>query len=136
MTKTTFNRILKELGYTFVKVSRGTFATPKCYTDYYGKKTKGIRGGSYGPMTITNQWRNVNEKVTNAVKVEMNKLGIISIDGSDFFQYIVQFGRKEFKVTFSWEAYPTYDRSQRLDPSYLTQWLTCDMEEIKKKDKV
>ena len=55
ITKTAINKVLKEHGYNFIKVKTGDWTKPeKCFTTMDGKRVKGIKGGSIGPLTSTN----------------------------------------------------------------------------------
>ena len=52
MKKSDINTVLKNQGIECVKIHDGSM-TGKCYTDWNGKRVKGIRGGSVGPTTVT-----------------------------------------------------------------------------------
>ena len=114
MKKSEINKILKDLGLSFVKVNTGDWAKPeKCYTNFEGKRVKGIKATNRGPLDITDAAdKRIDEltcKIIDTFRKEYFKVenGIFtSPDGKLSFNFIE-------------ETYPQYTRSANLDDGYI-----------------
>jgi hypothetical protein len=113
MKKSDINKVLKENGYGFVKLSAGGFSGDKCFTGFDGKRVKGIRGGSFGPMTVTNAYQERNQSIIREVESDLRYIGmrknedglLVSEDG-------------KIKMTLVVENFPQYARSAGYDDGY------------------
>lgn len=113
MKKSDINKVLKENGYGFVKIQTGEWAKPeKCYTGWDGKKVKGIRGGSYGPLTVTSAYQEKNESIIKSVTSSLKSLGMVEKDSH------LESQDGKIKVALNVEVFPQYTRSAGYDVGY------------------
>ena len=137
ISKAEINAILKNLGLGYVKASQGEFD----YRDVVLEpRMKGLRGGSIGPLTVTDAYMNVNErtqdKVRDAFKVipgvsmrhvagwpESHRIHGLEIE--------IPISEKVVRVLkFNWERVNTYV-GRRYDPEYRTYWYIMTTEDRK-----
>lgn len=124
MTKTEINKALKNIGFGFVKMQVNTYQDKT-----HPSKTKGLRGGSIGPMTVTNAHENHNQSVINKTKIALTNIG--GKVESSYHDLSISFPSKRGKLVYNFDLqlfkkYAGFD----LDPSYKTYWLTVNSEEI------
>ena len=113
MKKSDVNAVLKDHGIEFVKIQTGDWAKPeKCYTGFNGKRVKGIRGGSYGPMTVTTAYQEANDRIISSVTSSLKKIGMVEKDGH------LESTDRKIKLSLGVEFFPKYTRSAGYDESY------------------
>ena len=123
------NSRLKDLGLGFVKMNEGSFSNGKVYTNWEGKRSKGIRGGSIGPMTMTNAHMNHNAEVEAKLKEAF--FGFYSYDGVSS-KLTFDLGKKTRTYNFAWNLFPSNTNAMDLDPGYQSYWLTLAITDTKK----
>ena len=109
--KSQINATLKSLGYESVKMTTH-HGTSKVYRDWNNKICKGIRGGSIGPMTVTNAAQVTNAKVLDKLREALGDIGL-ERDHSDptgMRMYYFK-GRKRIILEFNVVTFPAYYRS-------------------------
>jgi hypothetical protein len=124
MTKTEINKVLKNIGFGFVKMQVNTYQDKT-----HPSKTKGLRGGSIGPMTATDAYMNHNQSAINETKTALTNIG--GKVESSYNDLSISFPSKKGKLVYNFnlnlfKTYAGFD----LDPSYKTYWLTVNSEEI------
>ena len=134
---------LKNSGLGFVKIDNGSY-NGKTYKDYEGKSYKGIRGGSTGPMTMTNAHTEYTRKVLAKAMVSLRELQPDTLElPSNIKISLTQFDAyKAFQIApdkvrvigFQKQEFPTYSQSMDYDPSYETVWLIATTVDFGKKD--
>ena len=113
MKKSDVNAVLKDHGISFVKVQTGDWAKPeKCYTGWDGKKVKGIKGGSIGPMTVTSAYQEKNQEVINSVTSSLKNIGMVEKDG------LLQSKDGKLSLSLDLVDYPAFTYSAGYDDSY------------------
>ena len=123
MTKTEINKALKGIGFGFVKMSVNAYQVKT-----HPSKMKGLRGGSIGPMTMTDQYMNHNQTAINEIKT-----GLTNIGGrveKSYNDISISFPSKKGKLIyhFNLSLFKTYAGFD-YDPSYQTYWLVLDKTE-------
>jgi hypothetical protein len=119
MKKTEINKVLKENGYGFIKVNTGNWNNPEqCYTNWQGKRVKGIKGGSYGPVTVTRAWEEKNQEVISTVTDALKQIGMKEEDG-----YLKSPDGK-IKLKLMVDTFPQYTRSAGYDEGYTNCFIT------------
>ena len=118
MKKQELNLILKKCGLGFVKGTLNSFET-KVLTNFDGKRNKGIKGGSIGPMTMTNAHTNHNLNIERKV---IDSIGTQYLKEHSPNNYL-SFDINGLKITLIWKLFPTYAHNH-YDASYMTYWLT------------
>lgn len=133
LSKSDINKVLKDAGVGFVKMSTGSYSRPKTHSS----KLKGVKGGQIGPMTVTSVWREKNIETERELyntlsgaffKYDEVKFNPPSGDGFDMFIENPSKG-KQLVYRFRWSTFPTYAPSRDLDPSYQSYWLTYTLNE-------
>ena len=124
MTKTEINKVLKSIGFGFVKMHVNMYQD-KTHPD----KVKGLRGGSIGPMTMTDAHINHNQSAINETKTALTNIG--GKVESSYHDLSISFPSKKGKLVYNFDLrlfkkYAGFD----YDPSYQTYWLTVNSEEI------
>lgn len=122
------NKVLKEAGLGFVTMSTGSYSRPKTHSS----KSKGIRGGSVGPMTATSAWRGHNEKAEREFyykllkAFEKNDDVKFSVPDGNGFKMYVENPVKGIQTVYSfgWQTFPSNVASMGYDSGYQTYWLT------------
>jgi len=118
MKKAEINKVLKELGYGFVKVSTGNdFDNGKCFTGWDGKRVKGIPGGSHGPMTATNAYQERNKAVIDKVTSSLRCAGMVERDG------VLESQDGKIKLTLTVSEFPKYTKSAGYDDGYMNCYI-------------
>jgi hypothetical protein len=130
--------LLKKLGLGNVKmhgVGYNSFGEDtKVYKSPIGKMVKAIKGGSIGPMTVTDAHMDLNEKVVNELTSVFLDLGICERIKSDKWSLEASFqisASKKMTLYFHWDLFPTYTREKNLDPGYKTYWFVLTKKESK-----
>ena len=120
VTKVEINKVLKELGNGFVKMSDGEGWSEKtvCYTDWNNKRVKGIRVSSRGPMDVTDAWSEARDRNVSRIKDELKDLGLRETSSSVF-----ETADGKIKLSLNVEEYPQYTRSTNLDSGYVNLYL-------------
>lgn len=116
MKKSDINTVLKNQGIGYVKIHDGSM-TGKCYTDWNGKRVKGIRGGSVGPMTATSAASDKTKSVLSTLEKDLKDLGMIEKDGH------LESKDGKIKMRISVSMYPQYSRSMGYDDAYQTAYI-------------
>lgn len=131
--KTEITKILKDSGLENIKLYVDSH-TNKPYKNFAGKMVKGIRGGSIGPMTVTNEHLNHNREVENQVKDALKELEYETCeDHSNGFKITIQINAKQnSEISFNWGLYPAYHPTRNLDSSYQNYWLVPTIKNIKR----
>jgi hypothetical protein len=125
MNKPEITKHLKALGATNVGIIKNKFCSTTSFKGADGKTMLGFKGGSIGPLTVTNAYQEKNDEVESMVRLEFLKLGLVRDHLISDFMFIANEGtKKEFKVNLSWQLIPTYSISLGLDRDYMTYWLT------------
>lgn len=103
------------------------------------ERVKALKGGSKGPLTVTNAHIDHCREVQMRVLKNMADLAAQLGSDSDYssaitsnvgnglmdFQFMFKLNNKTARVlTFTWRLESTYDRSCNLDPSYKTYWFS------------
>ena len=130
MSKVVANKILKEHGLEFVKVSTGSLiGNDKCFTDNSGKRVKGMFGASIGPMTLTNiPWDKLREK-----ERQVHSVLAARFKQDETGSYIVEeTSRSVTKLRLSTQDFPAYTRSANLDDAYRNHYIVPFFEKDKK----
>ena len=119
---------LKAAGFENVSMIVNSFKSAS-----YKPLTKGLRGGSIGPMTATDAYRNRNREV-----VERLEKSLWNFTGSkarereyETYDLVWRFpaGKKDLIYKFMWSLYPS-NSGRDLDPGYQTYWLTYVVDEV------
>lgn len=127
------NQTLKDLGYGFVKISTGDWGQTKTYKDWNGNTTKGIIASSFGPMTVTNAYKERADKVLRDIRERLLPI-------SDDVQYlqdgglrvIFDLGAKFRTIDFTLQSFPAYAGSLGYDEGYKNlYWVTSIMDKRK-----
>ena len=131
MTQSEVNKLLKEAGLGFVKINTSSYPInrSKKYTNWEGKSFKGFRGGSIGPMTVTNAHLNHNKEVVQRIN-ELTRdysCQLAETDNGVIIKFQAGSG-KDIVKEFKWNTFPTNSASMGFDPAYQTYWLV----EVKK----
>ena len=117
MKKTEINKVLKEAGYGNIKVQDGSWSDGKCYTNYEGKRVKGIKGGSVGPTTVTSAYQEKNDEIINSVTKNLIEAGMKE-EGNNL---VSENGK--IKLSLMVTYFPTYTRSAGYDDAYETAYI-------------
>jgi hypothetical protein len=117
MTKTEINKALKEIGFGFIKMRVNSYQDKT-----HPSKMKGLRGGSIGPMTVTDAHHTHNTNVIDNVKNTLQNIGGSVEKGS--YDLTVSFPSNRGKLVYNFylTLYPTYSHNE-YDKSYQTYWL-------------
>lgn len=118
MKKSDINKILKENGLTFVKLSTGDWIKPeKCFINGEGKRVKGIPASTFGPTTVTTAYKEIMYKRKQKVESDLVDFGmkkdgdkLVSPDG-------------KLKLTLNETVFPQYARSAGYDDGYKSIYL-------------
>ena len=110
-TKTQINAALKSVGYQSIKMRTGTDGT-KVYRDYNNKIVKGVRGGSIGPMTVTDAAITHNKETLERVCNALRDIGVSYdyTDNSGIAMHYIK-GKKRVNIRLSASLFPAYYRS-------------------------
>lgn len=134
VSKKEIAQVLKEAGLRNVSVNTNDHM-PKSYKTLDNKFVKGIRGGSIGPMTMTDAHLKHN---SDAVEKLVEKLRVLRPDvvehtANGGVNITIQVSEKQNRVLhFSWSQYPSNAASMDLDPDYQTYWLTMSQKDVKR----
>ena len=93
MTKTEINKALKEIGFGFVKMRVNSYQDKT-----HPSKMKGLRGGSIGPMTMTDAHHTHNINVIDKVKNTLKNIGG-TVEKSSY-DVTVSFPSNKGKITY------------------------------------
>ena len=119
MTKAQINKELKELGLGFVKMlDKGNcFDKEVCYTNFEGKRVKGFKASSKGPMTVINA--HIDKVDTKIFEIEnsLRELGMVRQDNL----FISPNGK--IKLSISVMEFPTYTDKMGYDSDYKTLYV-------------
>ena len=117
MTKREINKTLKEIGFGFIKMRVNSYQD-KTHPDRF----KGLRGGSIGPMTVTNAHHTHNTNVIDKVKSTLKNIGGTVEKGS--YDLSVSFPTNKGRLVYNFylTLYPTYAGNE-YDSGYQTYWL-------------
>lgn len=120
MSKVQVNKILKEQGLSFIKISDGSsmHCAEKCMTDHEGKRMKGIYLSSHSPMDVTSA---SSDRITTTKNKVLSKLQHLNkIDG----RYVVEETAKTITYLYlATERHRTYSWKANLDDGYQTSYL-------------
>lgn len=116
-TKTDIKNALKTIGLQTVTVSVTSIDTKSLRVGF------GIPAGHYGPMTLTNQWCIHVEYTKNDIASILRDLGLRKSECGWIFK---ETSRSITHLVMREMHYPTYARSQNLDPGYKTVWFVLD----------
>ena len=124
MTKAEINKVLKSIGFGFVKMQVNMYQDKT-----HPSKTKGLRGGSIGPMTMTDQYMNHNRSAINETRTALTNVG--GKVESSYHDLSISFPSKKGKLVYNFDLqlFRTYAHNE-YDPSYQTYWLKVNSEEI------
>jgi len=125
ITKAEINKLFKEAGYQFIKLDNGDrFSSGTIYKNSQGKRVKGFRGGSIGPMTVTSAHLKHNDKKVQKIKsiaCEYAKTCYLTKNGLEMT--FLTGPNKLTTYSFTWQLYPTHTHSANLDSMYETYYL-------------
>jgi hypothetical protein len=98
-------QLLKSLGFSNVKqsVSGDSYKTPT-YRNQSGKMVFGLRGGSVGPLTVTNAHLERNRDVQTKLIAALRSAGATVSETRDFIEVTAN-GKH---VSLFWTTYPSY----------------------------
>lgn len=122
MKRSDINSALKEIGYDYIRYSLGGNQS-RCYTSWNGKRVRGIRAGSIGPVTVTDSYKERNRSVMNQAISVLKSIGMVE-DGD----YMSSPDGK-IRLSLSLELFPAYSSRVGLDPSYRNYYVVptyCD----------
>ena len=133
------NAILKDLEVGYVKHSTGDFSGKGVIAE---GRYKGLRGGSIGPLTVTDAHHDHSAKVQKRVfdafaamegaTVEWRTCYAGATHKLSNIEVTIRLDEKKVRVlNFYWRAFKTYTASARLDPDYATYWLVMESEDRK-----
>jgi len=129
---------LAKLGMTFVTINVGGYKTRVV------DRSKALRGGSIGPMTMTDahfgHCREVQDKVANVmrsmldgqVEFDMQAMDAYMGGGLLNFDFTIKTGKKTAKlIRFTWRLYQSNHASMEYDRGYKTYWFVMSSENIR-----
>jgi hypothetical protein len=136
------NAILKNLGLGYIKASTGDFGSRDVVLE---PREKGLRGGSMGPLTVTDAHFDHSAKVQRAVYDAFSAIPEALVTWETCYaghthklsnvRVVIALDEKKARVlNFYWRAYKTYTRAARLDEGYVTYWLVCESEDKKRSE--
>ena len=112
ITKKRINELLKELEVGFVKQQKDTYHDV-VYTNWEGKRYKGLRGGSIGPMTMTDMHRKHNCDVETKVKQKLNYYADSMYIENDQLNFDFRISEKQIRtLSFKWHLFGKYAHNQ------------------------
>jgi hypothetical protein len=134
--------ILKDLGLGFIKASTGDFGSRDVVLE---PRQKGLRGGSMGPLTVTDAHHDRSAKVQREVYDAFSNLPEALVTWETCYagathklsnvRVVIALDAKKVRVlNFYWRAFKTYTRAANLDSGYCTYWLVCESEDKKKSE--
>jgi len=113
MRKSDINKMLKEFGYGYVKVTTNDWDRPeKCYTDFNGKRVKGIVATHRGPLDVTDAADRRIEAVKSDITDTFRDAGFTVRNG------IFEAPDGTLNFTLMEMTYPQYTRSANMDDGY------------------
>ena len=117
MTKREINNALKEIGFGFIKMRVNMYQDKT-----HPRKMKGLRGGSIGPMTMTDAYMKHNNDAIDETRNKLESIGGTVEQGS--YDLSVSFPTSKGKITYNFylTLYPTYAGNE-YDRGYQTYWL-------------
>jgi len=129
MSKGEIKAKLKKLGLERVKMTIDAY-----HEKAHPLRKNGIKGGSYGPLTVTTQYlkhnRQVEKEVRDAFIHYLYKPE--DIQGNSIYdQYFIPMGNKKYRVvSFVWETFSTY-AGRNSNPEYQTMWYVVYIKDVK-----
>lgn len=129
LSKTEVNNFLKKHGLKNVYSRRDEYGyTKSLIKDMDGKRIFGFRVASIGPMTITTAHREETRRFLYELRNSfLDEVSNCTIDNftDDSMDVTIEFGgNKKQSLYFRYNLYRTYTYEVRLDPLYMTYWLT------------
>lgn len=134
ITKQDITKTLKEAGVVNVSMSRGNYVdTPQAIKTPDNKFIKGVRAGSIGPMTMTNQHQQHNQSKITEVYTKLHDLPYEEIERhTTGLKAVFKISEKMVRViTFDLKLFPSNAPSVNLDSGYQTYWLVQSIEDKK-----
>jgi hypothetical protein len=136
--KTVVGNALKNIGLGFIGYNDGTPYKLKAFAN----RTKGLIGGSIGPLTVTNAYikhcEDTAQQVLKAFQslptdIEWSYDSTLAYVGNlQNFTFTVKTGKNTQRVIkFCWERHSTYAARLRYDSSYETYWFAMYVEDNK-----
>ncbi len=118
VTKSSIAAVLKDQGLGFVKMSTGiSYAdTTKCFKDGAGKRVKGIRAASHGPMTVTDEYQKAITAKMTEVEAALLQIGMEYVD--EGLMVANKDAKRPLKLSLNVEWFPAYTRAANLDEGY------------------
>jgi len=140
--KTVVNDALKAIGLKYISISLGHYKWKAIEP-----RTKGLSGGSIGPMTVTNAHLDVCRETEHQVFDVIQKLPSDirwsyvrnpAYHGNGKLEdltFMITTGKNTVRVIkFRWELHQTYSYSQGYDNAYQTYWFAMHVEDKKVTD--
>lgn len=127
------NEILKRQGLGFVKISDGgSWDNGKKYVSHGGISSKGFKGGSIGPMTMTNAHMDHNRKKQSELVTALTPLVNEIATNDNGFCIVFELKPGNFRhISFDWRLFPTYSWKANLDNGYKSYWLIATITDSK-----
>ena len=88
------------------------------FGDSFNYKLNAVRGGSIGPMTVTEAHTNCTNQTIMALKIFFDKFNFIVDKTENDIVYLSDSEGNKIRLIQIWQ--PTYKRSEGYDPSYMT----------------
>jgi hypothetical protein len=117
MTKREINNALKEIGFGFIKMRVNMYQDKT-----HPRKMKGLRGGSIGPMTMTDAYMKHNNDAIDETRNKLESIGGVVEQGSYDLSVSFPNGKGKIMYNFYLTLYPTYAGNE-YDRGYQTYWL-------------
>jgi len=117
MTKREINNALKEIGFGFIKMRVNMYQDKT-----HPSKMKGLRGGSIGPMTMTDAYMKHNNDAIDETRNKLESIGGTVEQGSYDLSVSFPNGKGKIMYNFYLTLYPTYAGNE-YDRGYQTYWL-------------
>jgi len=117
MTKREINNALKEIGFGFIKMRVNMYQDKT-----HPRKMKGLRGGSIGPMTMTDAYMKHNNDAIDETRNKLESIGGTVEQGSYDLSVSFPNGKGKIMYNFYLTLYPTYAGNE-YDRGYQTYWL-------------
>ena len=95
-TKTQINATLKSIGFDTIRVMKPN-GEYKAYRNFNNKMVKGLRGGSFGPMTATNQYSIRNREAMAMVVDALIEIGCLKAESYEHLYQAMSYTDKANK---------------------------------------